>query len=166
MGELAVRDAMSRTVYAVQDDTSLGTVARLFSHRHIGGAPVIDERGRPRGMVTQSDLLAPDRHRAEIAGRPVYYRLAADQLQAVLDQPGTSAGVVADVMSPCILVLDLDTPLLEAARTMVEQGVHRVLVNQGGRLVGILTTIDALRALVRMTREPRHLRAEASTEEE
>jgi len=57
--------------------------------------------------------------------------------------------VVADVMSPFILSVRPETALMDAAKLMVDDDVHRLLVTAEGRLVGIVSSMDVLRGLVR-----------------
>lgn len=54
---------------------------------------------------------------------------------------------VADVMSRRVISLGRDAPVREAARLMLEAGVHRILVLDDGRLVGIVTNTDVLKAV-------------------
>ena len=54
---------------------------------------------------------------------------------------------VAEAMTPSVCAVSPDTELAEAARYMLRRKIHRVLVMEGGKLVGILTTTDILRAV-------------------
>ncbi len=140
---------MSREVYAVAADTSLEVATRLLCERHIGGAPVLDEHGLAVGMVTQVDLLSPDRLVTDKIGHAAIYRLAEVGRQLLHGGRVASPGIVADVMSPYVLSVSPQTPIAQAARLMVAEGVHRLLVTKHGRVVGILSTMDVLRAVVR-----------------
>lgn len=145
---LTVQDVMTREVFAVTPDTSLLTTARLFAVRHITGAPVIDRHGRLLGVVTQTDLVDPDRDRTSRLGKSVYYRITDHTDEVRGDDAVSPEGIVADVMSPFVLAIAPDTSLREAAGTMVAEDVHRLLVTRDQELVGILTAMDVLRALV------------------
>jgi len=145
---LTVGDTMTREVLALAPDTSLSTAARLFSTRHITGAPVIDPSGRVLGVVTQTDLVDPDRGRSEHPGHSVYYRISDGHTFAQGEALVDADGVVSDVMSPSVLAIGPKAPILEAVRTMVAESVHRLLVADEGKLVGIVTSIDVLRALL------------------
>lgn len=150
---LTVSDVMTREIIALAPDTGLSTAARLFATRHITGAPVIDPNGRVLGVVTQSDLVDPDRERSDDEGHSVYYSIADGrtfaQGEAVVDQDG----VVQDVMSPSVLAIGPRAPLLDAIREMVAEGVHRLLVADDGKLIGILTSMDVLRAVYSATHD-------------
>jgi CBS domain-containing protein len=149
MQNLQVEDVMTREVLAVAADTSLETAARLLASRHISGAPVIDDQGRAVGVITQSDLCDPDRDVTGKLGRSLFYRVGERATAALGGERVHTVGVVADVMSPFVLSVSPQTPIAEAARLMVHDEVHRLLVVKGGKLVGIVSAMDVLRALAR-----------------
>src|SRR6185503_6720248 len=72
--QITVEDIMTQDVIAVGPRTSLAAVVQLFLHHNITGAPVVDEEGRPLGMVTSTDLIDPS-HRSTAVGLPRYYRM-------------------------------------------------------------------------------------------
>jgi len=150
---LTVGDAMTREVLALAPDTGLATAARLFATRHITGAPVIDPSGRVLGVVTQTDLVDPDRGRSDQPGHSIYYRISDGHTFAQGEALVDAEGVVSDVMSPSVLAIGPKGPLLEAVRTMVAEGVHRLLVADEGKLVGIISSMDVLRALQTMAHD-------------
>lgn len=142
-----VRDAMTAAVYAVGRDTSLETVARLLAVRHVTGVPVVDDAGRAVGVVTMGDLTDPDRGRSTRHGRSVYYRVQEGRAEALCGAVATEPGIVEDVMSRFVLSIEPTAPLDDAMRAMVASGVHRLLVITRRRLVGIITSMDILRAV-------------------
>lgn len=144
---MKVAAAMSREVLALAPDTSLSAAARLFATRHITGAPVIDHTGQVLGVVSQTDLVDPDRSRSEASGHSGYYRVSEGQTDAVGEAVGSEDGMVADVMSANVLSIGPAAPLCEAIHSMVAEGVHRLLVADEGRLVGIISSMDVLRVL-------------------
>jgi CBS domain-containing protein len=137
---------MTRDVYAVAPDTSIETAARLLTTRHIGGAPVVTRHGTPVGVISLFDLVDPDKPRSQRDGHPMFYRVADGHPVALGDDVELTGGRVADVMSPFVLSIDASASLREAAKLMVEENVHRLLVMDGKKLVGIVTTTDLLRA--------------------
>lgn len=137
---------MTRDIYAVGPDTSIETAARLLTTRHIGGAPVVTRHGTPVGVISLFDLVDPDKPRTQGAGHPMFYRVADGHPVALGDDVQLTGGRVSDVMSPFVLSIDAGATLREAAQLMVEENVHRLLVMDGTRLVGIVTTTDLLRA--------------------
>ncbi len=140
-----VSDVMTREVVAVAPDTGVETAARLFTTQRISGAPVVSAKGRPVGVVTLADLVDPDRDVTNKKGFSHFYTVAGGEAFEVGDGAETNSGQVADVMSPFVLSIKSSASLAEAARVMVGDGVHRLLVLEGTELVGIVTSTDLLR---------------------
>ena len=97
-------------------------------------------------MISQSDLLDPDRPRSPDVGRSVYHVVGGASQEHFLEEGATGEGVVADLMSPFVLSIGSTVPVEDAARTMILDGVHRLLVIDGERIVGIITATDVMRA--------------------
>jgi CBS-domain-containing membrane protein len=149
MNSLRVAQVMTRDVFAVGPDTSVVSAARLLVNRHITGAPVIDVLGRVVGVVTLADLADPDREHSDRLGTSVFYFHTRHHVQVARGEvPVTSEGVVSDVMSPFVLAIGARAPLLDAVRLMTAEDVHRLLVLEDGKLAGMITTTDVMRALV------------------
>lgn len=145
-----VDDVMTQEVIAVSPDTSLGALTQLFVHHGIAGAPVVDEKGRPIGVVTSTDLMDPTR-RSRAAGQPRYFRLWRGDVRAVgITDEGTAPtlGIVGDVMTPAVVSIDRRSTVRQAAQLMVHADVHRLIVTDAGRACGVLTAMDCLKALV------------------
>ena len=146
MQTIKVKDVMTRNVFAVAPDTSLETAARLLATRRVSGAPVVDREGRPVGVITQTDLVDPDRERSSDPGRSVYYRVGGGPREVDCEE-ARGEGVVSDVMSPFVLSVGSEVDVEDAARRMLTDKVHRLLVVDADRIVGIISTLDVLRAL-------------------
>jgi CBS domain-containing protein len=144
-----VTDAMSREVFAAKTGTSLDALARLFSSRYVSGVPVIDDEGKPIGVVSHTDLVDPDRRRGPALGDARCFRIAGGACEAIDCGPVARPGVVADVMMAFVVAVPEPTPLREAVKLMVTDNIHRVLVvDDERRVVGILTSMDVMRALL------------------
>ncbi len=149
---MKVADVMTKELYAVAPDTSVDTAARLLSQRHITGMPVVDNGGRAIGVVTLADLVDPDRARSDENGYPLFYRMTEGDVARVGDDVTSDNGRVVNVMCPFVLSISAAATIVNAANRMVGEGVHRLLVMDGGELVGIVTTTDLLRGFAMMHR--------------
>jgi len=147
-GTKRVLDVMTREIYAVAEDTSLETAARMLTMLGISGAPVVSTAGRPVGVVSVRDLADPDRTRTPRDGYPLYYRVVGGEYVEVSEDVNVTEGRVADVMSPFVLSISGRACVADAAKLMLADGIHRLLVVDGGVLVGIVTATDLLRAFV------------------
>jgi CBS domain-containing protein len=146
-----VRETMVRELLAVSCDTSLDAVARVLAINNISGAPVVDDEGRPVGVISQSDLIDADRQRSGGSGQSCYYRVWNGEIRAmgtVAETPSPRPGVAADVMSTNVLTIESDASVEEAARRMLAAHVHRLLVVSRGKVVGLISALDCLGALV------------------
>jgi CBS domain-containing protein len=107
----------------------------LLTARGFGAAPVIDEAGRPVGVLSRSDLLIHDR----------------ELVAYVPSEKGVSAADparVRDLMTPVIFTVRPHTPVSEVVGQMVQLKVHQLfVVDEGGALVGVISALDVLRHL-------------------
>ena len=146
-----VMDVMTRDVFAVAPDTSLETAARMLAQRRISGAPVISEGRRVVGVVSASDLVDPDNDAGEVEGYPLYYRVIDGLAQELGDHVQVRPGRVQDVMTAAVVSIAGDATVVEAGARMLSLGVHRLMVVHGDdELIGVVTTVDLLRAFVHM----------------
>jgi CBS domain-containing protein len=142
-----IREVMKSPVISVAPETPLKEVARLLIEHRISGLPVVDGDGHVVGVVSEEDFLArsaglePVRHRAlswAWMGGPD--QRAIDKLHA------TTAG---EAMTSPAITIAADRPVSEAAGRMSTSDVNRLPVVEDGRLVGIVTRADIVRAYAR-----------------
>ncbi len=146
-----VKEAMRGVVSALTPQTSISAAVRLFAERRISGAPVVDESGKAVGVISSRDLLRARPHVGGEGGGLDYYLLFhgdAEIPALVSGAEPDQRGVVADVMTRRVVWVTPDTPLRTAIQHMLVERIHRLLVLDGGRLVGLLSTTDVLRTLV------------------
>lgn len=169
-----LRDIMSTDVVTVEPDATLRSVAELFAMQGISGAPVVSD-GRVLGVISASDIVdfaastpdaLPDQPASARRGTRIqhgwegeptgsFYSDWAPPAEAIFERFGTGhapADVLQessarDVMTSGVRSLPADTGLHEAAEYMLQYGIHRVLVMDGSELVGLVSTLDFLRAL-------------------
>jgi CBS domain-containing protein len=144
---MRVRDVMTTDVTTVAPDTDLRDVAALLVKERISGVPVI-EAGSVVGVVSEQDILFKERpsdnlHRAVLA-----WLLDEGDLMLKID-----ARRAGDAMSrPPITISPLRT-VADAASLMLDENVSRLPVVENGRLVGIVTRHDLVRAFARSDEE-------------
>ncbi len=164
MDHTPVSAVMTSDVFAVRADVSLEALTDVLLQRGIGGAPVVDEEGRPVGVVSKTDLLdqrfvTGDTGEAMARGRQVsrgHYRV---QLGPGVHAEALPYDSVADAMTRAAITLTENDPVARAAAIMVTQGIHRVLVvSDDGKLSGIVTGSDIMRWVAQRAR---HLPSEA-----
>ena len=143
---MKAQDIMTRDVTTVSPDTSVRDIAALMMEKHISGVPVLTNNGKIIGMVSQSDLL----HRAELGTERKHkwwFRTFADS-NALAREYAKAHGLKAhDIMSRYVVSVRDDAELRDVADILDSHRIKRVPVVQEGRLVGIITRGDLVRAL-------------------
>jgi CBS domain-containing protein len=134
---------------SIRSEATAAEAMSLFSEKSITAAPVIDEAGRPIGVLSRSDLLVHQVEQAKHRGAAVEY-FAAPTLESKAEpapRPGAPA-TVADLMTPAVFAVAPDTPVHRVVGDMVGLHVHRLfVVDEDGILVGVISTMDVLRHL-------------------
>ena len=140
------RDIMTRDVTTVRPDTSVRDIAALMVEKHISGVPVLSDDGKVVGIVSQSDLL----HRAEIGTERKHkwwFRIFADSSDLAREYAKAHGLKARDVMSRYVVSVRDDAELRDVADILDARRLKRVPVMQKGRLAGIITRGDLVRAL-------------------
>lgn len=162
---MIVRDVMSRSVQTVRPETPLKDVARLMVERGISGVPVVDDDGAVVGVVSEADFIIKERGADAIHRRPLA-RLLGDSTEAQAEFAKVVAERAGSAMSSPAITIDVGAPLREAAALMVDRAVNRLPVVERGRLVGIVSRADLVRAYLRSDAElERAIREDVLTRE-
>lgn len=150
---------MKGPALTVGPETTLLELRRIFVENRIHGVPVADREGRMLGIVSSSDLLASGLDTDDPAQpRPA----AIDYLSELLEYSpedtrdltsnlagGLGGRTVGDVMTENAATVDIDAPVHEAARTLTERRIHRVVVVEHGRVCGIISSLDLVAVLAK-----------------
>jgi CBS domain-containing protein len=150
---VTARDIMRERIVTVDYSAPLSEVERVLSENRILGAPVVDEAGRIMGVVSVKDLL--DRYAEDPDTKPRrghgYFRLSTEELEdedlESVSLPEETEDTARDVMTAQVFTVSAKAGLKEIADAMCDHKVHRVLVEEGGKLVGLISTLDILEAL-------------------
>jgi CBS domain-containing protein len=145
-GPLA-RDLMTPDVVTVPPETPVMAMARLLADRGISAVPVVDADGKVLGMVTEADLI---RRLAGEEDRPASWfgSLFADPASQAERYARTHGVTAKDLMTEKVVSVAPDTTAAHVAQMMEQQNIRRVVVVQDGKLKGIVSRADLLRALV------------------
>ena len=150
-------DVMTTEVITVDPDVSVQAVAKLLSERGISGVPVIDAADRLVGIVSEGDLL----HRVEtgterLPGRPRSWWLDTIALDRELarDYVKSHGRTARDVMTRDVISVIDTTDLAEIAMLLETKRIKRVPVLRDGKLVGIVSRANLVRALAMTESDP------------
>jgi CBS domain-containing protein len=145
---MRVKDVMTENVATVGQGATLKQVAQLMVERGISGVPVVNSEGRVLGVVSEADIIVKAASRPESAG--ILGTLFAPE---AVDERHLSATTAGQAMTAPAVTIDIDRSVSEAARRMVEHQVNRLPVLNDGRLVGIVSRGDLIRAFTRSDTE-------------
>lgn len=147
-GQEPVSSIMAAPVRGVPSEMSLLSLAAMFVEANISAAPVLDEAGKPIGLVSKSDLV---RRFYEHGGstESIHTRLPLTTTPALTETDHVDVvddGTVADIMTPLVIGVRQEVPVAQAAALMAYEGVHHLIVhNASGEPVGIVSALDFLR---------------------
>ncbi len=148
------RDLMKKDLVTILSNESIDTLAALLDEEEVHGVPVVDAEGRPVGVVGRTDIARAVAEQAEEGpSRPptrvatVEGSLDLEEIEPPRPQGETVEGRVADIMSDRIVRASESATAGELARLMLKEGVHRVLITDGRRLVGLVSATDLLGCL-------------------
>jgi CBS domain-containing protein len=127
-GMVLVRDVMTKTPKVVRRDTSVQEVVATMNKFDISSVIVVQEE-RPVGIVTHKDVVS----------KVVQPRIPPDALKAM------------EVMSTPVVTISEEASIEEAARLMTRKRIKKLPVISGDRLVGIITSMDLVRAEPKLT---------------
>ena len=120
---LTARDIMTENVVTILPTCSVRSAIELLISEQISGLPVVDENDRLVGIVTEFALLATA-YDARITNDSVSKHMTTD-----------------------VLTVDIDDPVRKVADLFVVQRVRRVPVMDRGRIIGLISRRDVLKAV-------------------
>ncbi|HUK27889.1 MAG TPA: CBS domain-containing protein [Candidatus Acidoferrales bacterium] len=118
--DVKVEDVMSSPVLTIKDTDSVLAAAKLMKKNEVGCVVIVDKAGKPLGLITERDVVR---------------RVAALDLLPSKVQASKS-------MTKPPAVIEASANVTDAARKMKEMKVRRLVVLQGGKLSGIITSND------------------------
>jgi CBS domain-containing protein len=121
---LYASDVMVKEVITVTESMPLKDVARMFFEKKITGAPVVNVEGELVGVISETDII---RKTTSIGA--------------------WSPSTVGQIMTRPAVTVSPDETLQRVCEMMYNRRIHRVVVAEGPRIKGILTTMDILRAI-------------------
>jgi CBS domain-containing protein len=143
---MKARDVMVSPVVTVNPSNTVKEVARIFLERRISAVPVVDERGKLVGIVSEGDLL----HRAEAGTERQHswwLRIMAGDGTLAADYAKAHARKVADVMTQEVVTAAPDTLLNEIAMLLEKHAIKRMPIVENGQLVGIVSRANLIQAV-------------------
>ena len=147
-----VADIMERDPIAVGRDDDVESVIRVLREHELPGVPVVDGSGELVGIITENDLILRDEqadlhlpHHLDIMGGVIYLE-SMKHFEERIKKAFASKG--EDMMTPDPITVTPDAPVEEAAKLIAKHKHNRLpVVDDSGRLVGVVTRLDVLDAI-------------------
>lgn len=123
---MRVSDLMQSDVRTIERDQVLREAVVELADAHVTALAVVDSAGQLKGVLSTADVL---------------------QVQAEAEEEAWEERSVGDVMSPVPVTITPDATAQQAAQLMLYRDIHRVFVVEYGRLVGVISQTDLVRAM-------------------
>ncbi len=145
--EVLAKNIMSKEVIAVTPETTVEEIGRLLASHRISGVPVIDADKRVIGVVSESDVIFREiRHEFTLVER--LGNIILPELRREGERSGNTAG---EIMTSPAITAEEETSLTELMEIIREKKIKRiVIVDKVGRLAGIVSRIDIVKAIERI----------------
>jgi CBS domain-containing protein len=157
---IKIKDAMQKNVIKFKADDSIIEVAQSLRDNKISGAPVVDEENKVIGIVSEGDiirllevhsprinLILPSP--LDLIELPVRMKYEFDEVAE--DMERASSVLIGDIMTKNVVKIHENDSISDAAELMDSKGVNRLpVVDDNGKLLGIITRGDIIGAMVRV----------------
>ena len=146
-----VSDVMTSRVHVAGPDMPFKLLVRLIEENRVSAIPIVDRSGVPIGIVSEADLLLKERrHELESEHNLVHPRRRRD------NRAKAAGNVASELMTSPPITITSGASLGDAAHVMQERNVRRlVVVDERGRIAGIVSRSDLLRVFLRTDEELR-----------
>lgn len=153
-----VRDFMRRDVFFVKPEHSVFDVAKVFSQNNISGAPVL-EKGKVVGVISLSDIVRFMNIKlfdTKIARGPQslsllslnLVKMGKDYIDFKKELRRISKTEIKHMMTKKVFCISPEANLFEAAEIMEKSDINRLPVVENGKLIGIISRADLIKALI------------------
>ena len=148
---MKARDIMTKDVITARPEDGVEETARIMVEHKISGIPVVNEEKQLLGIVSETDMMI----RAGDLQAPFYITLfdsiiyVDNPIRYQQDVKKFSAARIEDMMTKKVYSVDEDAEINEIVKIMRKHNINRVPVLRHGKLVGLITRNDLLKALLR-----------------
>jgi CBS-domain-containing membrane protein len=145
---LKAKDIMTKDVITVRPDATIDDLARLLVKHDISGVPVVDDKGRLRGIVTENDLITKNSrlHLPTILRLfDAYIPLGTGKMEDEMRRMAASR--VDEICTKEVITVDCEASAEYIATIMTEKKIHLLPVLEEGKLAGIIGKKDVIRGM-------------------
>lgn len=159
---MIVADVMTRNCITISPGATVEQAVNLMLSRHVSGIFVVDGVGDLAGVITEGDLMRRDELGTQ-RNRPWWLRLLASPARQAADFTRANGRHVRDVMTEDVVSIAQDAKLEDVVAIMEKNRIKRLPVTADGRVVGVVSRADLLRALIGRVRHAEPLASDDRT---
>jgi CBS domain-containing protein len=156
--ELTATDLMSAPVTSIPHDMLLRDAGHLLRRSHISGAPVVDADGNCIGILSSSDFVGWAEAGGEMEEKSKGVSFLAPWGE-IISLDACEGCVVSRFMTKDLVRVASTASLGEIAQKMIDSHIHRVLVADGNRPCGVISTTDIVSAVAEAEHKSDHRKA-------
>lgn len=151
---MLARDVMTPAPITAAASLPVAQCARILLEKRISALPVVDAENHVIGIVSEGDLMR--RHEAGTERHHSWWlEMVSDPAALARDYVKSTGRKVSDVMTRQVVSVTEDTPLSAIAEILEKRGIKRVPVVRDGKLAGIVSRADLVRAMLIGRPEPK-----------
>ena len=146
---LTAAELMTAPVVTAHPEASLAEVAKILVGKKITAIPICNPDGTLAGVISEADVVRPFRE-SLLRKRQHWLELLAngeDLSQDFLDYLRQDTKPARDMMTKHVVTASKDATLPELAELMISHGVKRIPIVDSGKVIGIVSRSDLLRAI-------------------
>ncbi len=142
-GETCVKQFMTQRVTCLSADDTIQQAIERMSEERLAALPVVDYSDLCLGILSRSDLAD-----LFVGMNQALDSISESEISFSVDYPDGFGTQVREFMNPEVVSITADRSLLEAARMMAQNHIHHLpVIEESGKLVGIISTLDIARAV-------------------
>lgn len=147
---MLIKDIMTKEIITVKEDDTVERCANLLTTHNLSGLPVLDDKGKIKGIVTEGDLI---RRASRIEGPAaleilggIFYVDSPKKLMEELKK--TMGNLASDIMTKNVVTISPDKEIEKAATILVQKRIKRLpVIDKEGNLIGIVSRKDIMNYL-------------------
>jgi CBS domain-containing protein len=162
LSRVTARQLMRSPVIVLPEDATIEEAIGTFEDENVSGIPIVDDAGHAVGLLSEHDVARAEHLRKDRiqTGREWSFGATADAVTETMEEQESSIlaredyspdmlarDTVRDWMTPRLVTAPPSTPIWDLCEVMRRESIHRVLIVQQRRLVGIVTSSDIVRWL-------------------
>lgn len=149
--KLLAKDLMTAKVVCVYPETPVRDLIKVLIDYGIDGVPVVDKKEKLIGVVSKTDILEYSGEKTEkrdLNSKKSFYTDTNGKLKKAFDkvtrEKDFGKATVKDVMTPHVITAEATDTIDRLAKIMYNRKVHRLIIQDSGRVVGVVSTLDIL----------------------